>query len=59
MLRTVVVLILAGMLVGCGDNGAQPNQPDMDYVGNAQRWIADEFQPSTLSEAEQTAEADT
>jgi glycerol transport system substrate-binding protein len=56
MLRTVVVPILAGMLVGCGDNGAQPNQPDMDYVGNAQRWIADEFQPSTLSEAEQTAE---
>jgi glycerol transport system substrate-binding protein len=28
----------------------------MDYAGNAQRWIADEFQPSTLSEAEQTAE---
>jgi len=28
----------------------------MDYAGNAQRWIADEFQPSTLSEAEQSAE---
>ncbi|MAD06010.1 MAG: ABC transporter substrate-binding protein [Gammaproteobacteria bacterium] len=56
MLRTVLFLILAGMLVACGDNGAQPNQPDMDYAGNAQRWIADEFQPSTLSEAEQTAE---
>ena len=56
MLRTVLVLILAGTLVACGDNGAQPNQPDMDYAGNAQRWIADEFQPSTLSEAEQTAE---
>ena len=56
MLRTVLVLILAGTLVACGDNGAQPNQPDMDYAGNAQRWIADEFQPSTLSKAEQTAE---
>ena len=56
MLRTVLVLILAGTLVACGDNGAQPNQPDMDYAGNAQRWIADEFQPSTLSEAEQSAE---
>ena len=56
MLRTVLVLILAGTLVACGDNGAQPNQPDMDYAGNAQRWIAEEFQPSTLSEAEQTAE---
>ena len=56
MLRTVLVLILAGTLVACGDNGAQPNQPDMDYAGNAQRWIADEFQPSTLSEADQTAE---
>ena len=56
MLRTVLVLILAGTLVACGDKGAQPNQPDMDYAGNAQRWIADEFQPSTLSEAEQTAE---
>ena len=43
MLRTVLVLILAGTLVACGDNGAQPNQPDMDYAGNAQRWIADEF----------------
>ena len=56
MLRTVLVLILAGTLVACGDNGTQPNQPDMDYAGNAQRWIAEEFQPSTLSEAEQTAE---
>ena len=56
MLRTVLVLILAGTLVACGDNGAQPNQPDMNYAGNAQRWIAEEFQPSTLSEAEQTAE---
>ena len=56
MLRTVLVLILAGTLVACGDNGAQPNQPDMDYAGNAQRWIAEEFQPSTLSEAEQTGE---
>ena len=56
MLRTVLVLILAGTLVACGDNGAQPNQPDMDYAGNAQRWIAEEFQPSTLSKAEQTAE---
>ncbi len=56
MLRTVLVLILAGTLAACGDNGAQPNQPDMDYAGNAQRWIAEEFQPSTLSEAEQTGE---
>ena len=56
MLRTVLVLILAGTLVACGDNGAQPNQPDMDYAGNAQRWIAEEFQPSTLADAEQTAE---
>ena len=55
-MRTVLYLGLAGLLLGCGDNGAQPDQSDMDYAANAQRWILQEFQPSTLSRAEQTAE---
>lgn len=55
-MRTALFVVLAGLLVGCGDNAAQPDRPDLDYAGNAQRWIAEEFQPSTLSLAEQTAE---
>jgi glycerol transport system substrate-binding protein len=57
-MRTVLYLGLAGLLLGCGDNGAQPDQSDMDYAANAQRWIVQEFQPSTLSQTEQTAEMD-
>lgn len=57
-MRTALFVVLAGLLVGCGDNAAQPDRPDLDYAGNAQRWIAEEFQPSTLSLAEQTAEMD-
>ena len=57
-MRTVLYLGLAGLLLGCGDSGTQPDQSDMDYAANAQRWIVQEFQPSTLSQAEQTAEMD-
>ena len=57
-MRTALFVVLAVLLAGCGDNTAQPDRPDLDYAGNAQRWIAEEFQPSTLSLAEQTAEMD-
>ena len=57
-MRTALFVVLAGLLVGCGDNASQSDRPDLDYAGNAQRWIAEEFQPSTLSQAEQTAEMD-
>ena len=60
-MRTVLYLGLVGLvglLLGCGDSGTQPDQSDMDYAANAQRWIVQEFQPSTLSQAEQTAEMD-
>ena len=57
-MRTALFVVLAVLLAGCGDNAAQPDRPDLDYAGNAQRWIAEEFQPSTLSLAEQTAEMD-
>jgi glycerol transport system substrate-binding protein len=54
MVSAVAVLALA---VGCS-GGDEERAPvvDMDYAANAQRWVREEFQPSTLSEAEQLAE---
>ena len=54
-------LALGLLLLGCGS--AEDSQPveaqtpaDVDFAANAQRWISEEFQPSTLSQAEQQAE---
>ncbi len=55
-LSTLIVL----SLVACGDPSSAPSQEvrqaEQDFAGNAGRWIAEEFQPSTLSQAEQQAE---
>ncbi len=51
------VILLAGFLFGCSEQGSQQTQTDnVDYAANAARWAREEFQPSTLSEAEQLAE---
>lgn len=51
------LIILAGVLAGCSNEGSQTTPADdVDYAANAARWVREEFQPSTLSEAEQLAE---
>ncbi|MEQ8689674.1 MAG: hypothetical protein RIC89_02405, partial [Pseudomonadales bacterium] len=54
--RVGAALLCAVVLSGCGESAQQANQPEVDYQANAARWIADEFQPSTLSQAEAAAE---
>ena len=56
MIRTALTLVSVGLLFGCDNGTTRPAQPDMDYAANAQRWITEEFTPSTLSPTEQTAE---
>ena len=51
-----LIVALCALLTACGESGSKPAAPQLDYVANAQRWIDEEFQPSTLSQAEQTAE---
>ncbi|MGI9204317.1 MAG: carbohydrate ABC transporter substrate-binding protein, partial [Woeseiaceae bacterium] len=42
---------------GCSDSSDRPAPAaDVDYAANAQRWIIEEFQPSTLTEAQQQTE---
>jgi glycerol transport system substrate-binding protein len=55
-MKKTLLLVLGGVLAGCGDDAGQTVQPDMDYASNAQRWIAEEFQPSTFTQADQAAE---
>ena len=51
------LVIPAVLLAGCSEQGArQPESADIDFAANAARWVSEEFQPSTLSEAEQLAE---
>ena len=51
------LIVLAGVLAGCSNEGSQTApSDDVDYAANAARWVREEFQPSTLSEAEQLAE---
>ena len=56
---TLSTLVLLS-LVACGDPSSapsqEPGQAEQDFAGNAGRWITEEFQPSTLSPAEQQAE---
>jgi glycerol transport system substrate-binding protein len=49
-------LLLA--LVGCGDGGTAEDgaAAAVDFAANAERWIDEEFQPSTLSREQQLAE---
>ena len=56
MIRTALTLVSVGLLFGCDNGTTQPAQQDMEYAANAQRWITEEFTPSTLSPTEQTAE---
>lgn len=56
MIRMALTLVSVGLLFGCDNGTTQPAQPDMDHAANAQRWITEEFTPSTLSPTEQTAE---
>ena len=51
-----LIVALCALLTACGESGGKSAAPQLDYVANAQRWIDEEFQPSTLSQAEQTAE---
>ncbi len=53
----LVVGVAAICLAACGDDAAQSvAQTNVDYAANAQKWVSEEFQPSTLTEAEQLAE---
>ncbi|MGI9326673.1 MAG: extracellular solute-binding protein, partial [Pseudomonadales bacterium] len=60
MWKTVLArLLVCGLVVGlngCSDEPGQEAAPSQDFVANAKRWIDSEFQPSTLSAAEQRAE---
>ena len=56
MIRMALTLVSVGLLFGCDNGTTQPAQLDMDHAANAQRWITEEFTPSTLSPTEQTAE---
>ena len=51
-MRTVLYLGLAGLLLGCGDSGTQPDQSDMDYSANAQRWIGLLPPPNRIAECQ-------
>ncbi len=50
-------ILLVSMLFGCSDqSGQQASAPAVDHAANAARWIAQEFQPSTLTNQQQLAE---
>ncbi len=58
MKRSVLLASLV-LLQACGSSDAPAPAPEVvaqDYSANASRWIADEFQPSTLSREAQLAE---
>ena len=59
-MRVTLCTLIVLSLVACGDPSSAPSQEvrqaEQDFAGNAGRWIAEEFQPSTLSQAEQQAE---
>ena len=51
------LLVLAALLAACSDQADERAEVvDVDFSANAARWVSEEFQPSTLSEAEQLAE---
>jgi glycerol transport system substrate-binding protein len=54
-MRFLRILVLAGMVAGCGE-GQGPTGAAVDFAANAARWADEEFQPSTLTRDEQLAE---
>lgn len=56
------LLVLLGLLMACADQAEDTHVPtagvvqNLDFAANRSRWISEEFQPSTLSPAEQQAE---
>ncbi|MEM6545926.1 MAG: hypothetical protein AAF680_13540, partial [Pseudomonadota bacterium] len=63
--RCLLVFLAIVLNGGCSDEnqvgdaqktGANHSDPQLDYSANARRWIADEFEASTLSQQEQLDE---
>ncbi|MFB3106172.1 MAG: hypothetical protein ACE1ZA_14805, partial [Pseudomonadales bacterium] len=54
--KLAIWLIGVAWLAGCSDESVREPSAVVDYAANAERWIASEFQPSTLSVDEQRAE---
>jgi glycerol transport system substrate-binding protein len=52
-LRFALVALVAA---GCSEQTTRAPEETIDYAANAERWISEEFQPSTLSPVEQTTE---
>ena len=53
---SLYVLVFGVLLVGACSNDQETSDADTDYGANAARWVDEEFQPSTLSRAEQLEE---
>ena len=55
-----IAVSAALLMTACSEQSAEQKAAEtadsVDYAGNADRWIAAEFQPSTLTKKEQTAE---
>ena len=57
LLTGLAILTLIGSLMSCGSSEKPtPALEAIDFAGNAARWQAEEFQPSTLTPEQQTAE---
>lgn len=54
MIRPIAFLFTLALVSACSDTA--PPAPDVDFAANAERWVDDEFQPSTLSRDAQVAE---
>ena len=51
------LLLLCVLFSACSESPqTRVAEEQIDFAANAQRWISEEFQPSTLSQAEQAAE---
>lgn len=51
-----MALSMVALLSACGPAEEPPAVANQDYSANAQRWAAEEFQPSTLAPETQLAE---
>ena len=59
VVAAVVAVGVASLVAGCSDPTREATagaDGTADYLANAERWVRDEFQPSTLSTDEQLAE---
>ena len=55
-MRFLRIAVLAAVLSACSESGEVTPEVAVDYAANATRLVAEELQPSSLSEAEQLAE---